>query len=916
MGWNRAGSTYRRLCTGALLSLALAAGQTPAAHSQIVVQASSGTVTAVVGVSGTVANTQANLAGRFGVLDNVVTGTLMDQVITTIKQSYVTVRIDGGPPSPGSNATTQKAPGWDLIWGDVGSNALDASTTGIIAGEGQWVLNQQPRAVGNTIVAKWETLAGANLSFPIPHIEIDLVVSFVHDMVSFRFTIINRDNRSHTIGLRFAQDVDHPGTGVTATGPDGPLFASTVSPIVGEVDLVGSLVPAIWRGFYPSDSTVGGVLQGQAANSSITRPDRLTFGAPVDAAFPLWDFTIDPTVSFTTATGDAAVGVYFSPREYFAGENTSLDGRDIITYFGRNHSTINFDGNFPAGVDAPFSIKFDPSKAVGKQFTPSPFAIVGFVQNTKLTPLQNVQAVISLPPGLALAPTETLLTKPIGTVASGSEGTVSWQVVPTGTATGVQRIGMSFAASPGSLGTSVTREIELPALPSHTFDTGATGIAMVSFPFTFDDPTPTAALGLSAIDFDLLRWNPVTLAYEAVTRIQPSEGYWLRLATRTVNLNATHPVAVGIAPFEIPLRNGWEQIGNPFLYNVRWADIQVILTDANDPNALVPVDILTAASRGWIISTIYSYDPATGEYQYDTDLTTNLVPFQGYWVKALRSNISLLVPPTGGRAAKLPTSSGGAARGRSVTVPNGWTMRLSAKGQHTQDTFNFIGLSGRASDGIDIYDVEKPPAVQGAVRLGMVHPNWGRRAGSYSTDIQAMGGRKQWDVVVTSAAPNENVTLSWPDISRVPRGYELYITDKSTNQRKLMRQMSSLQVNMGAAASRAFTITAEPRTVGNSALMLNASVVGMGRAVGAAKITVNSNVDASFSVRVMSPNGQPTRLIIAGRAATAGKDTSIIWDGKDGRGVSVPSGTYNIEVKGVTPDGQTAKQVVPYLIVR
>jgi hypothetical protein len=240
-------------------------------------------------------------------------------------------------------------------------------------------------------------------------------------------------------------------------------------------------------------------------------------------------------------------------------------------------------------------------------------------------------------------------------------------------------------------------------------------------------------------------------------------------------------------------------------------------------------------------------------------------------------------------------------------------LRLALKGEHTQDTYNFIGLAPSATDGADKFDVEKPPAVQGAVRLGILHPTWGRKAGTYATDIQAQTGRKQWDIMVSSATPNENVTLSWPEITRLPRTYELSITDKSTGVRTLMRQTLSMRVNTGQSGSRSYTITAEPRSPGNALLL---TVGSDARAAGISKLTVRSNLDATFTVRVVGTNGQAVRQISGGRAVSAAQDTTVIWDGKDNRGVSVPSGVYNFEVKGVTPDGQTAKRIVPVTIVR
>ena len=86
---------------------------------------------------------------------------------------------------------------------------------------GQWL--QYPTLVGNHIVARWETFATAPLTgtgtggatgggtggtingkLVDPMIEIDMLVSFIHNQARFQFTIVNNDvGLAHTVGLVF-----------------------------------------------------------------------------------------------------------------------------------------------------------------------------------------------------------------------------------------------------------------------------------------------------------------------------------------------------------------------------------------------------------------------------------------------------------------------------------------------------------------------------------------------------------------------------------------------------------------------------------------------------------------------------------------------------------------------------------------
>jgi hypothetical protein len=245
---------------------------------------------------------------------------------------------------------------------------------------------------------------------------------------------------------------------------------------------------------------------------------------------------------------------------------------------------------------------------------------------------------------------------------------------------------------------------------------------------------------------------------------------------------------------------------------------------------------------------------------------------------------------------------------------NGWAIGLVAKSDSAVSAWNSFGVATGANDGPDLKDMQNPPAVAPQLTINYMRPDWpSGRAGAYLRDVQAPDGRKKtWNVVVSSPEPNAEVTLSWPEVSRAPRSYELYITDTATGQRRSMRQTSSLQINTGTASSRALIITAEPRRSGNVVISsLLARPVGRGTA---AAISFVSSQDANVQVRILKSGGGVLRNL-ATRSTPAG-ETTVTWDLRDNKGVSVPSGAYTIEVKASTADGQSARQVAPYLVVR
>src|SRR5258705_521921 len=83
--------------------------------------------------------------------------------------------------------------------------------------------------------------------------------------------------------------------------------------------------------------------------------------------------------------------------------------------------------------------------------------------------------------------------------------------------------------------------------------------------------------------------------------------------------------------------------------------------------------------------------------------STLLTPFVGYWVKANKSTISLIISPPIGRSVQYTRAAKPAPR----VASNNWKLRIAASAGGTTDGFNFLGVSPEAKDDFDVKDVEK-----------------------------------------------------------------------------------------------------------------------------------------------------------------------------------------------------------------
>jgi len=175
---------------------------------------------------------------------------------------------------------------------------------------------------------------------------------------------------------------------------------------------------------------------------------------------------------------------------------------------------------------------------------------------------------------------------------------------------------------------------------------------------------------------------------EGVGPFVPGHGYWLITATGG-RFDAEQGLSAGVefkstpvaSPVFVPIQSGWNQIGNPFLFPIEWADVRGA-DDVQDP----------VAFRGGFL-------PAQ----------TVLEPWEGYFVFNAGE-------PTFLRIDALPREPGGETRSPEQTLldragPGGALVAVTATSEGASD-LAYLVTGGTA--------LRKPPAVDGSVRLSAV----------------------------------------------------------------------------------------------------------------------------------------------------------------------------------------------------
>lgn len=635
-----------------------------------------------------------------------------------------------------------------------------------------------------------------------------------------------------------------------------------------------------------------------------------------------------------------------------------------MTYCGANTSDYDFGPVMALSVAAPATLSVPNTPTC--QY-PDGFIVQAFATNTSNLfasggiPLNAVSFNLTLPQGLTLNPPDYIqkanpglaadtASKLVTAINPGQEKAATWKVY-VDTSTGNQRSGpLTFlvtASADGQNGKSVQRSIEVPAQPVLRLADNARGQGQwqfVSFPLQFNGAKPTDVLfpGQPADQFrpDLARWDPSLNAYRSVSTFNLGEGYWIRNrvtnpqhADTVIPLNCTTyqplPVNTEALPFRITYQKFWNQIGNPYVYGIRFSEIQVF-----DPATLqlYTMDQAVDPSARLVLPAIYTYDtsdpdPANWHRVLEDNLGFTMQPLVGYWVYLYKPGLQFIypinnTPQTDITASKAAIVGSGLGSKLGRNVPDNWRLRLTAKSATGLDIYTYLGVAPKAVDGMDGYKYLKPPDMNSRLSLNIVHDDW-KEATRFAQDLRSPARTaKTWNLEVTSGKPNEDVTIAWPDLTKsVPRSYKLQLIDTATNAKLNLRNRSSLVVNTGATSNKRFQIVAEPASRSAHVQILSFNVAPSHRAAGqgvsmvAFDYSLSDTAEAHFIIR--DSRGRNVRQVEPStRAAGSPNSGTAVWDMHNQRGIVMPSGTYQVELAVTTPDGSRARQIRPFTVIR
>lgn len=346
-----------------------------------------------------------------------------------------------------------------------------------------------PVAAGPLSIQGSFTLA----DFPMQVTKSVEIVSFVTgkpDTAEIRWRVLNVGFAPREISLRSLLDIQ------VGTNDFAPVrFAGQAAPSEFEQEFLTGAIPEAWFAqeiINVSDPGYPGlVVQGTLQGFNATPPSRVgvAYWSRILNTPDLFGYIFDPAQSYINPApmigGDSAMLLYWGPLTIAGGQTI-----DFVTYYGlvTPEDCASF---LDTTLSAPTRIDVDCTG-----YIPEVFTIQSVVRNTSEAEVEQIQADLYLPPGLAFEGLSTQ-TIPVGVLGPGADVILNWDVRVTGAVTGVQDINLviSSAFNGNTLDPCVLQqEIEIPPFgtctPTPTITPTPTATS-TSTPTPTSTPSPT-----------------------------------------------------------------------------------------------------------------------------------------------------------------------------------------------------------------------------------------------------------------------------------------------------------------------------------------------------------------------------------------------------------------------------------------
>lgn len=766
----------------------------------------------------------------------------------------------------------------------------------------------------------------------ISNVTVNLRVDVIGDAAKLTWDLVNLDQAaSHTIGLWFGltmamlsdlPDVNGATMSYSALGtlnPRGPKLGFSDNPTGRPIVVPQRFIRVNDPSNFPTHLNF---LFGQTASYGIRLEmgpgtNSLMDATPVDE-ITVGDWDTSPNVFNKNGAPDGIIPdtenrIHTQVLQKYLPQTVPASGtRRIVQYVRTPWGNGNYEEPYTAVVDAPQLVASDPNGFEGLSPNPMTFRVYvdnaqGLAQAGQGISIQQARITLQFPNGgLALSAGEPM-TKTINNINPGAMSAVDFSVESDGVTFGDIPYTVTIDPVVPSNPKTITGVVRVSSTPKIDIAVDANLIGM---PWSVDDSSWEAVLGLKVpADFRAYKWDPQQNGYLISTSAERGIGTWIvsnaDFGILDIQGNPTAPSDIATGAPYIQLKSGWNLISNPYPYAVALS--QIIGVPAGQ-------GIHTWAqlvASGYVSSSLAYYDNGLSDYVFVGGQDATLFPHRGYWIYVNTQNdVTLAYPPVFARG--LPQSPRRAANENWIQSATKWRLQLAARTGKSQDSQNYVGYMQDRKDAKQSSLPEIPMSPVANVSLsidGSPTGNPNRMSQSYADKV----GRQVWKVFVTTTE-GEQVTITWPNLSTVPKNVRFRLTDKATGTVRDLRNSSGYTFATDSAGVREFTLEMVPgggvkATIGNV-------VVSKGRApLSPYTVKYALSADAATTIRVLSSSGKEVYTIHRGHADRSGEN-SVQWGMRDNANRLVAPGSYRIEIIAETSDGERVRKIIPVNVIR
>jgi hypothetical protein len=238
--------------------------------------------------------------------------------------------------------------------------------------------------------------------------------------------------------------------------------------------------------------------------------------------------------------------------------------------------------------------------------------------------------------------------------------------------------------------------------------------------------------------------------------IDPGKGYWfIARNSQDIIFDLGNTLNTNYGPFEITLNPGWNQIGNPYDFNISWEEI---MTESGNPDGVEPLKTFVNGS----FQPATSIDRYRGGFVFSATEATLKIPF-----------------------AQNPSINGGRKNEESRQFSSKldekeWRIALDLSAGELKNLVSSFGMHPQANEHVDERDEHKLPAFIQSLDLSFPH--------SLSTSIVGTDDHFTWDLELINTTDSKEVTITWENTSFGDNDRELYLQDNAKQRLIDMRK--------------------------------------------------------------------------------------------------------------------------------